>query len=386
MRVYSIADHIISPLGFGTDQNFLALKKAQSGLREVDADELFPEPFYGATIPKNQLLEQFDFEDPDKFSFLEKLFILSIRSVLQAVPGLHEKRLLLIISTTKGNIDLLKKDSRGLTGERIQLAEMAKVVNHYFSIPHAPIVVSNACISGVSAMLTASKLIRMGMYDHVLVSGGDILSEFTLSGFHCLKAMSEEACRPYDQARKGINLGESCGTVLLSNDTALCSDKQALSVISGGGQSNDANHISGPSRTGKGLKIAIKQALRTAGAGTALPPEEIGYINAHGTATPFNDEMEAIAFHDLGLKDVPLNSLKAYFGHTLGAAGVIESIMAIRQMNHNLLFKSLGYEQHGVSMDMNVLKENKEVSELQYIMKTVSGFGGCNAAVIMEKV
>ncbi len=381
MKVYSVADNIISPLGFDTSQNFEALKNSRSGIRKIASGKLLPEDFYGAEIGHALVNAQFDFADPDPYSYLEKLFILSIKSVLQAVPGIDKKRLLLIISTTKGNIDLLSSEP-GQDGKRIMLAEMAKAVNEYFELPNPALVVSNACISGVSALITGSKLIRMGMYDHVLVSGGDILSEFTLSGFHCLKAISDEPCRPYDAARKGINLGEACGTVLLSNDSALCSEKQSLAVFRGGGQSNDANHISGPSRSGKGLKIAVNHALRQAG----IPKKEIGYINAHGTATVFNDEMEAIAFHDLGLQDVPLNSLKGYFGHTLGAAGVVETIMAIRQFNDSILLKSLGYETSGVSKDIHVLSENKEASDLQFALKTVSGFGGCNAAIILEKV
>lgn len=381
MKVYSVADHIISPLGFDAQQNFRALKNSQSGIREIFSKELFPEPFYGARIGEEVVCARFDFDDPDKFTLLEKLLILSLRSIFFRVPGINKKRVLLIISTTKGNIDLLGKSCDAIPDQRVELAVMAKAVNDYFGIPNAPLVVSNACISGVSAILTGSKLIRMGMYDHVLVAGVDILSEFILSGFHCLKAMSDEPCRPYDTERKGISLGEACASMLLTHDAGLCEDKQAFAIIRSGGQSNDANHISGPSRSGRGLKIAIGQALRNAG----IPKESIGYISAHGTATLFNDEMEAIAFHDLGLHEMPLNSLKGYFGHTLGAAGVVETIAAIRQLNEQLLLPSLGYKTSGVSQPIQVLKQHREVNDVQFALKTVSGFGGCNAALIIEK-
>lgn len=380
MKVYTVADNIISPLGFNTAQHYSALLDAKSGISKISDVGLYPEAFYGAQISADKVDERFG-KKVDDFTFLEKLFILSVKKVLKTVPGIDKKRLLLIVSTTKGNIDLLGNSNTAVDPQRIIISEMAKAINNYFDLPHTPLVVSNACISGVSALLVGKKLIDFGLYDHVLVTGGDILSEFTISGFQCLKAISDEPCRPYDAERKGVTLGEACGTLLLSKDPALCSDKHSLSLLAGGGQANDANHISGPSRTGKGLKIAIEKALSHAGINRAA----LGYINAHGTATSFNDEMEAIAFDDLGLQDISLNSLKGYFGHTLGATGIIESILTIWQLNKGLLFQSAGYRQLGVSRQINVLKENIKVENLRYALKTASGFGGCNAALVIRK-
>ncbi len=383
MNIYSVADNIISPLGSSTDQNFRAMLHGRSGVQKIKAGSIFPEALYAAYA--GELLQE-PFEggvtNIKEYTRLEKGFINSIQSVLNTVAGINKQRLVLVISSTKGNIDLIGSQGTETIGpERIALPAMAQAINSYFSLPHAPVVVSNACISGVSAVLVARKLISMGLYDHALVAGGDLLDKFILSGFQCLKAISEEPCRPYDANRKGINLGEAVGAMLISNDPALNTDQSALSLIAGGGQSNDANHISGPSRTGKGLKIAVGSALSSAGlAGTSL-----GYINAHGTATLFNDEMEAMAFNDLDLQELPLNSLKGYFGHTLGAAGVVESIITIRQLNHGLLLQSPGYGSSGVSRSLNVLQENQQAHKLQYALKTVSGFGGCNAAVIYGK-
>lgn len=377
MKVYSIADNIISPLGFTTQENMRALSQKQTGIALLAGGALYPEAFYGAAIDRKKVDEKFKGQNTE-YTFLEKLFLLSIASVLDAAPDIDKSKVGLIISTTKGNIDLL--DDNLIGKERLTIAHMAQFIHQHFQLPHMPIVVSNACISGVSAMLIGKKLIEMGQYDHVLVAGGDILSEFTISGFQCLKAISDQPCRPYDAARTGVTLGEACGTVLLSNDKRHCTDNNALSTLEGGGQSNDANHISGPSRTGKGLKIAIEKALKQAHIG----PESIGYINAHGTATLFNDEMEAIAFDDLGVSNIPLNSLKGYIGHTLGAAGVVETILSIRQANQGRLFPTMGYQEQGVSRPINVLAENLEAPSLPYILKTASGFGGCNAALVIK--
>ena len=382
MNIYTIADNIISPLGSDTLQNFRALLRSESGIRLIESQSLSPTPLHAACLDQQQVTARFEEHLQQRYTRLEKSMILSIEAVLGRVPDLNKERLVLVISSTKGNIDLLGKEgSDSIGAERVGLPAMAHAINSYFRFPNEAVVVSNACISGVSALLVAKKLIGSGLYDHALVVGGDLLDEFIISGFQCLMAISDEVCRPYDAARKGINLGEATGTLLISRDANLCQDHDSLSLLAGGGQSNDANHISGPSRTGKGLKIAINSALRAAG----IPKEDLGYISAHGTATLFNDEMEAIAFHDLELSHLPLNSLKGYFGHTLGAAGVVESIIAIRQLNAGVLFKSPGYSHSGVSRELHVLQENKRVKDLKAVLKTVSGFGGCNAAVIFSK-
>src|SRR5690606_27674612 len=140
------------------------------------------------------------------------MFIISISNILETMPELDQDSLLLIISSTKGNIDLLKPDSR-TSEERFGLSTMAKHVNDFFQFKHEPDVISNACISGLSSIITARKLIKMGRYDHVLVAGGDIMSEFVISGFQCLKAISSNPCKPYDLHRDGISIGEACGTI-----------------------------------------------------------------------------------------------------------------------------------------------------------------------------
>ncbi|UII28853.1 hypothetical protein LVD15_10620 [Fulvivirga maritima] len=321
------------------------------------------------------------FQNKD-YTHLEHLFIHSITDALQQVPEIDRKKTALVISTTKGNIDLLAPSYNGeIPAERALLSSIAKTVSTYFGLDHAGVVVSNACISGVSAILTAKSFIEAGLYDHAIVAGGDILSEFTISGFQCLKAMSDEPCQPYDADRKGISLGEACGTMILSNDLELAKDENQVIEILGGGQANDANHISGPSRTGEGLKAAVNKAVQA----SDISIEDIDYINAHGTATLFNDEMEAIAFDTLGMAQVPLNSLKGFFGHTLGAAGVIESIMTTEQMKRNLLIGTRNFKNMGVSKPLNIIEAAVPGIKSTYGLKTTSGFGGCNAAVIFEK-
>ena len=147
-----------------------------------------------------------------------------------------------------------------------------------------------------------------------------------------------------------------------------------------GSSSNDANHISGPSRTGDGLFRTVKKTLQFSN----VNEKEIDFISAHGTGTIFNDEMESIAFDRLKMNAIPMNSLKGYFGHTLGAAGVIETAICLQSMRNNLLIKNLGFENQGTPKQINILTENKTL-EVKTVLKTASGFGGCNASLILRK-
>jgi 3-oxoacyl-[acyl-carrier-protein] synthase-1 len=304
------------------------------------------------------------------------MYILSIRDAVgRCGVDVRSERTLFLFSTTKGNIDLLAGKDQA-KAERLGLPAMAKHVTRFFGNPNQPVVLSNACISGVVALLMGSYYVREGLYDHVVVTGGDIVSEFTLSGFSSLQALGAGPCKPFDASRDGINLGEACATVILARERQSSADV----ALKGGATSNDANHISGPSRTGEGLLRVINQALRQSG----VSGGEIGYVSAHGTATVYNDEMEAKALHSAGLGEAPVNSLKGYYGHTLGAAGVLETVLAGWSLQKGTLLPSLGYSRHGVSLPLRVVKENTQTS-LTHCLKTASGFGGCNAALVLSK-
>jgi 3-oxoacyl-(acyl-carrier-protein) synthase len=223
-------------------------------------------------------------------------------------------------------------------------------------------------------MIVARRLLLAGIYRNVIVVGADVLSHFITSGFISFKSVSSDICCPYDAKHKGLNLGEACGSILLTTDYS----KGAV-VLRGGTITNDANHISGPSRTGDGLYHAIYGAMSESG----LRPKDIDYINLHGTATVFNDEMEAQAIHCAKLHNKPVNSLKPYLGHTLGASGIIESILCIAQLKSGTIFGTLGYEDNGVSLALNVSSRHRYLP-VKTCIKTASGFGGCNAAVALS--
>lgn len=373
LNIYITADALISSLGFGIQENLEAIRNYRSGITLQEGHRIANTPILAATIDPQRLQQQAERYGLKEYTRLEQLFILAIREVAESSgTDLENPGTGLILSTTKGNIDLLARQTE-TPDERVYLWKMAERIADFFHAEERVHVVSNACISGVSALITGKRLIETGVYKRVIVAGGDLLSHFITSGFLSFKSVSMEVCRPYDARRDGLNLGEACGAVALSKEATANSI-----LLSGGAISNDANHISGPSRTGDGLYFAIRQAMEEAG----VDPDAVSFINTHGTATVYNDEMESKAIHLAHLQNVPVHSLKPYFGHTLGASGVIESIVCMHELKDGLMFGTPGYESCGVPMPVIVNATHQRIP-MQSCVKTASGFGGCNAAIVL---
>lgn len=386
--VYILNDSIISSLGFSTAENVAAIEQGAIGIRSVTDPALFPRPMMLSPVDTGRLNAKFDevlqflkkSTPPESFTRLEKMFIVSIHDALKeqvVAPG--NSRTLLVISTTKGNVDLLEDRYKAIfSHKRLYLWELGRIIQQFFGFSNPPLIISNACISGIVAMMTASRFMQSGAYDHAVVTGGDIASEFVISGFQSFQSLSLTACKPFDLNRTGLSLGEGCGTMVISVHKP--GSAGAAIRVTGAATSNDANHISGPSRTGEELSSAINSTIKQAD----LTAKDISYISAHGTATLFNDEMESKAIELSGLGHVPVNSLKGYWGHTLGAAGIIESAASVAAMKKNMLFRSAGFETPGVPGSINVIS-NQQQAEVNTVLKTASGFGGCNAAIIYQK-
>lgn len=364
--VYIDAYNMITPLGHSVSECFEAMLEAKTGIKQYAKNTLSDEPISTALFSANF----FDNILDDSFSRLEKLGIEAIRKTIKSshVP-INSKDTVFILSSTKGNVELLEKaqEQQGL-----ELWKSADKIAKYFDMKQQPMVVSNACVSGVAALVLAQRLIDMGTYKHAVVLGIDVISKFIVSGFQSFKALSSELCKPFDANRTGLNLGEGAGVIVLSSEHK---DESGI-VIAGGATSSDANHISGPSRTGEGLLIAIKKSLAA--------EEKVDFISAHGTATRYNDDMESKAIHRAGLSKVPVNSFKSYFGHTLGAAGLIESVLTIESMKQNKLVPTLAFSDLGTAEEINVIRQ-VESKNINSALKLTSGFGGTNAVILFKK-
>jgi 3-oxoacyl-[acyl-carrier-protein] synthase-1 len=396
-----LSDNIISSLGFTAEENYRNVKRGLCGLTLLTNHYGMPEPFTASAIDGTRLEEAFRnllAETPPPpppggerntpnggYTKPEKAAIVSIAEALKHThidPA--DPRVLFILSTTKGNIFLLDDTAPPTTTppyyepDRIYLWRSAELIARYFGNPHPPITISNACISGAAALLTAHRELQAGRYHHAIVTGVDTLSRFILTGFRALKALSPHPCRPFDAHRTGINLGEAAATLILSERSEKTLNPGDL-LLTSGAIRNDACHLSAPSRTGEGYLLALRQTLR------GIPPDQIAFINAHGTATPYNDEMESIALTRAGLHTLPVNSLKGYLGHTLGAAGILESILSTRALQEGLILKTRGYETPGgLSHPLPIVTQTLPTRKHR-CLKTLSGFGGCNAALLYTK-
>ncbi len=392
-KVYVIAGGMITSLGRGMDRNVAAIRSGFTGvslhggfLKDGDGKDI---PVMCGLVPEGivRTLEE-EFASGEKK--LTRLELLAAGALSDAVSDAGSRgretcsgkersteRRALVLSSTKGNIGILKEPDCGIPDlpEDVFPDVTAKKIGRLFGYsPDDVYTVSNACISGVSSMVVAKRFIEYGLYDEVAVVGADELSEFIVSGFASFRSLSPEPCRPYDASRCGLNLGEAAAAVILSSRP-----ESGAIVLSGGSVSDDANHISGPSRTGDGLYFAMRDAMEDAG----VSREDISFVSLHGTATVYNDEMESKAVSLAGLSETPVQSLKPYTGHTLGASGVVETLFCIRQMQSGELWGTPGFRESGVPMPLDVSAESKRIG-MRHCIKTASGFGGCNAAIVLS--
>ena len=336
--IYCIGHSIISPLGEGSQANMEAVKAGRSGLKIHTNRFADVEPFCASL-----------FDTPQEFV---PLCIRSVETALTSClsPLASDPQTIFILSTTKGdNLDLLTP---------------AKAIAAHFGNPNQPIVVSNACTSGVCAQITAKRLLESGLFKHAIVIGCDLQSRFIVSGFQAFKALSPEPCLPFNPERKGLNLGEAAATIIYSRQPSDIS-AQPIWTLEAGSIHNDANHLSAPSRTGEGAFRCLQDVLQ------GLQPEDIDLIGVHGTATLYNDDMERCALQRAGLEGRPLSILKPFFGHTMGAAGVLETIICA------MMAKNVKSQISKTKLIAPLRQRNLK----SQIIKMLSGFGGVNTAI-----
>lgn len=386
-KVYIADTAMITSLGQGVGRNFNALVDGKSGVKKSYSQRVTQ-----SSVTAGLISEEI-YED------LERQFgkDANSRAELLAISCINELRwdstvrTGLVIASAKGNISFLENkhytDAESIKSDsRIMFGSMGEHIASRFGIANDDtFIISNACISGVSAIAFARRMILAGRYSQMIVVGVDIQNRFITSGFASFKSLSDDLCRPYDASRCGLNLGEACGAMLLTAKPDGCSDcngGQPVVSIDGGAMTDDANHISGPSRTGDGLFFAMRKSMEEAN----VSAEQIDVLQMHGTATAYNDEMESKAVSLARLQDVPAQSLKSYFGHTMGASGVIETIILAEEMKRGIFVGTKGFENLGVPMPVNVSANNRIIKESGkiYGLKTASGFGGTNAAVVLS--
>lgn len=243
--------------------------------------------------------------------------------------------------------------------------------------------ISTACSSAANAIMLGARMIKSGRLDRVIVGGTDALSKFTINGFKTLMILSDTYNTPFDENRKGLNLGEAAAFLVLESDELVAKEnKKVLAYVKGYGNSNDAFHQTASSENGDGAVLAMEEALKIAG----LKPEDIDYINAHGTATPNNDLSEGRAMlRVFGEGKVPeFSSTKAFTGHTLAVAGGVEAVYAVLALQNNCIYPNLNFKTPMTEFDLLPQTEVKE-KELKHVLSNSFGFGGNCSTLIISK-
>ena len=369
---YKIADNILSPLGETTRQNYEAVKAGRSALERHDQRWSLPEPVT-ASLFSGEQEKRFAVKGLSRF---QSMVVTSVRQALsQTTLDVSQPNVVLILSTTKADVELLEQvpPIQGRSGEVTSLspASSAQCIARELGFTTQPVVVCNACISGLSALILANRLLEDGQYDYAVVCGADSQSRFIVSGFQSLKALSTEPCRPFDMERIGLNLGEAAATMILGRGVGDW-------TLGPGAVRNDACHISNPVKNGEGSYRALTAVIGDHSS------EELAFINAHGTATIFNDQMESVAIERAGLNDVPVNVYKGCYGHTMGAAGVLETILSMAAIDDHTILGTRGFEELGVSGKIRLSADSQPTSKTAFV-KMLSGFGGCNAAMLISR-
>ena len=363
-----LSTNITSPLGLTTEQNYRAVLSGASALRRYGpkaGEDRGPwgttEPFAASLFSEEQRAKL----AIDGHTFFEALAIRSVREALSHTKlDISSPRVVLILSTTKGNI-----------GEPVRYypSEAATEIAKAIGVTTTPIVVCNACVSGLSAQLLADRLLSQGIYDYAIVVGAEVQGLFIVSGFQALKAVSEAPCRPFDMERNGLNPGEAAATIVF----AKTADGQGWCLADGAARC-DACHIVSPSPGAEGLTAAIEAVMK------GRDPRQLATVCAHGTATLYNDQMESIAIQNAGLTDVPLSALKGNYGHTMGAAGVLETILSMRATDDGTVLPTKGFTELGVSGKVSISGAPRPTEKTAFL-KIMSGFGGCNVAALYQK-
>ena len=372
IKAVVVESDILTPFGPGIDtcwEGLLANRTAISRVSRFSTKAFYSD--VGATI--SGLTYHGD------ISLVMQMISLLLDSSSVKIPGDTK----LLLATTKGEIDLLEKSIITGTGDGAEstLNKLLRKVIDLTGTTQGGMVVSAACTSSSTAAARAAAMIRHGHADCVLVVACDGVTEFVYSGFSSLMALDKIPARPFDKNRAGLSVGEAAAYMLfMSEERAVREQKTIIGEIAGWGMSNDANHMTGPSRESEGLVRAINAALHSAG----ITAHQIGFISAHGTGTPYNDAMEMRAFRSVFTdRKLPVYSIKGGIGHTMGAAGLVEMAIAQRAQRENSVPPTVNLVEADDDAIGWVTNRHQAISPGSRALVTNSGFSGVNTALVL---
>jgi 3-oxoacyl-[acyl-carrier-protein] synthase II len=391
-RVAVVGAGIVSPLGFGVSETFDSLREARDCVTRVTRFSVAECrcKTAGQVADERLLNDQPEKGRARRLHRASFMMIYALKEALAQDPRFKPE--LTVIGTTSGGMSYGEDYYRSLYRCDSLRDSPAWIANYpaqkpvidaqeAFEISAPCQVIANACASGTNAIGHAFECVRSGRYERVLTGGYDALSEMVFVGFDSLEASTPEKCRPFDRDRTGMVLGEGAAILALENlDTARARGASVLAEITGYGMSTDNFHLTQPDPSGIGPRRAMERALQSA----QVSADSVDYINAHGTATPFNDAAEGKAVGEL-FGRVPISSTKSMMGHSLGAAGAIEAIICLLALQHQFLPPNINFRAPDQLADLNIVANEARRTALHTVLSNSFGFGGTNASILMQK-
>ena len=387
MKVSVTGLGIVSAIGMNLEENHNSLKTLKSGISKIELLSNLDKAFLGGEIKltNKQLAEIAILNEENEC--LPRSLLLSLIAAKQAWGDSKPSksiRTAIIGSTTIGGMDLTEdyfKTKRNIHSlENHPCSVVTDYLSDYFQLDGFKTTISTACSSSANGIMLGARMIKNNFADRVLVVGGDALTHFTVNGFNSLLIYDSELCKPFDNNRKGLNLGEAAACVVLENEKSISITKnKKIATVLGWGNANDAYHQTASSPNGEGAQKAMQLALEEA----KLSPSKIDYVNAHGTATSNNDLSEGRAIENIFGESQLFSSTKGYTGHTLAAAGIVEFIYSILSIETNTLFPLLNYNEKMSELKIRPISELKTDVVIKRVLSNSFGFGGNNTTVII---
>ncbi len=386
---------IISSIGKTVEENYNALIHQKTGISTIENIETIHKDVIkvGEIKLTNQELEQLlNLQKDNNYSRTAMLGAYAVQKAVEnaSISDINEFKTGLISATSVGGMDMTEKFYyeyfEDEACQKYISAHDAGDATHkmaeYIGLKGIVTTVSTACSSAANAIMIGSRLIQSGQLDRVIVGGTDALAKFTINGFKTLMILSDTYNTPFDNERKGLNLGEAAAFLVLeSEELAKKQNKKILAYVSGYGNANDAFHQTASSENGEGAYLAMHKALKMSG----LTTNDIDYINAHGTATPNNDLSEGRAIVRVFEDQVPeFSSTKPYTGHTLAAAAAIEAVYSVLALQNNVVFPNLNFKNQMEEFNITPQTTLKE-KEINHVLSNSFGFGGNCSTVIFSK-
>ncbi len=397
MRVFITGIGAVSSIGINVSENFESLKAMKSGVEKmrfietIHSDEI---PAAEIKLSDEQLIEILALE---KSGFYTRTALIAMLAAKEAFENSGIKissdfKTGLISSTTvagmgKSEIFYDKYINTDFSNGFIKTHEASdstEKIADFLNIKDYISTISTACSSSANAIMQGARMIKHGILDRAIVGGADSLSKFTINGFNTLMILDRNQCTPFDADRKGLNLGEGAAfLVLQSEESVLKNGSKILAEIKGYSNTNDAYHQTASSPDGYGPYLAMKFAMEMAN----LNPQDIDYVNVHGTGTPNNDLSEGLALKRFFGEKIPkFSSTKAYTGHTLAASGALEAVYSVLAIQNNVIFPNLFFK--NAIPELNYSPETNFIENFQVnnVLSNSFGFGGNDSSLIFSKV